>query len=260
MRRLPVWFLAVLAAIAVCAPAATAAKKKHERRGGKVTHAWPHDRRATPPANPLAKWLAGQTGPVRTGRRHRPVARAAQQDAALLLVRSFDIPSSDPDHGRLANLSWTYDNALAALGFMAVDQRKQAEQLLDQLQALQIGSSGAIGFGYNVRSTASVGNPRANAMAWVGLAAVAYRAKYGNSRYDKLIGGVAKYLLALRRSDGLLLGGPDVQWVSTQHNLLAAEFFRAAGADFASHKLNGVDVTGTQLAAQYDITANAIVG
>jgi hypothetical protein len=260
MRRLTVSVLTLLAVVAVSAPAASAAKQKQERRGGKVTHAWPHDKRARPPANPLAKWLARQTGPVGKTRKHRLVAHAAQHDAALLLVRSFDIPAGDPDYTRLANLSWTYDNALAALGFMAYDQRKQAEQLLDQLQALQLDSSGAIGFGYDVRSTASVGHPRANAMAWVGLAAVAYREKYGNSRYDKLIGGVAKYLLALRRSDGLVLGGPDVQWVSTQHNLLAAEFFRAAGAEFADKKLNGVDVTGTQLTGQYDVTANAIVG
>jgi len=278
MRRLPTWVLAVLAVVAVAAvPAATvaAAKKKPERRGGKVTHAWPHRKGAKPPSNPLAKWLASQVGPVTTKKRGRSrlVATAAQNGptpetnvtfgssagGSLQLVRSFDIPRSDPDYDRLANLSWTYDNALGALGFMAYDQRKQAEQLLDQLQALQITGTGALGFAYNVATGASAGQPRANAMAWVGIAAVAYRVKYHNSRYDKLIGGVAKYLLALRRPDGLLLGGPDVQWVSTQHNILAAEFFRAAGAEFGRKQLDGVDATGRDLTDQYAKTGDAIV-
>ncbi|WP_259314709.1 hypothetical protein [Capillimicrobium parvum] len=277
MRRPTVWLSVLIAAAAVAAPAASAAGKKHDRRGGKVTHAWPHRKGAKPPANPLAKWLASQVGPVRTrraGKRHRLVATAAQSGttgttsvtfgssfgSSLLLVRSFDIPKSDSDYDRLANLSWTYDNALAALGFMEYGQRTQAEQLLDQLQALQIADTGALGFAYDVATGATASQPRANAMAWVGIAAVAYRSKYGNSRYDKLISGVAKYLLALRRSDGLLLGGPDVQWVSTQHNILAAEFFRAAGIEFGTKKINNGEITGTTLTNQYDVTANAIVG
>jgi hypothetical protein len=55
---------------------------------------------------------------------------AAPADAhALLLVRSFDIPRADPAYDRLANLSWTYDNALAALAFIEHADRTQAEQL-----------------------------------------------------------------------------------------------------------------------------------
>ena len=192
MRRLLVWLSVLVAALAVAVPVASAAKKKHDRRGGKVTQAWPHRKGAKPPANPLAKWLASQVGPVKTRKarpRHRLVATAAQSGtpsttavtfgssfgASLLLVRSFDIPKSDADYDRLANLSWTYDNALAALGFMEYGQRAQAEQLLDQLQALQIAETGALGFAYNVATGASASQPRANAMAWVGIAAVAYR-------------------------------------------------------------------------------------
>jgi len=33
----------------------------------------------------------------------------------LFLVRSYDIPSDDPSAARLANLSWTYDNAVSAV-------------------------------------------------------------------------------------------------------------------------------------------------
>jgi hypothetical protein len=37
---------------------------------------------------------------------------------------------------------------------------------------------------------------------------------------------VAKYLLGLRTPAGLVKGGPDVSWVSTQHNLLTVGFLR----------------------------------
>jgi hypothetical protein len=112
MRRLLTWILIAVCTVAVAAPAASAAKRKHERRGGKVTQAWPHRKGAKPPSNPLAKWLARQVGPVKTkktrGHRHL-VATAAQSGTttttgvtfgsslgvSLQLVRSFDIPTSD---------------------------------------------------------------------------------------------------------------------------------------------------------------------
>ncbi|HEY8584554.1 MAG TPA: hypothetical protein VIL49_16460, partial [Capillimicrobium sp.] len=89
----------------------------------------------------------------------------------------------------------------------------------------------------------------------------AYRQRYGNSRYDALIGGLADYLLKSRRGDGLVLGGPDVQWVSTQHNLLMAEFFRSAAEEFGSRAISsGHPVTGTQLEAAYSAAASSITG
>ncbi|HEY8582683.1 MAG TPA: hypothetical protein VIL49_07040, partial [Capillimicrobium sp.] len=108
----------------------------------------------------LAEWLSGQVGPVEEGkkgekRRPRPgkrpggaaaprlAAEAADAPAAaqtltfqaagrgpLELVRSFDIPPSDPEYASLANLSWTYDNALAALAFVDRGDRAEAEGLL----------------------------------------------------------------------------------------------------------------------------------
>ena len=61
-------------------------------------------------------------------------------------------------------------------------------------------------------------------MAWVGYAALAYKKVYNSTKYDTVIAGVARYLLTLRNAQGLIKGGPDVNWVSTQHNLLAAGF------------------------------------
>jgi hypothetical protein len=265
MRRL-ICLLPLLAALLLpaFADAAPSHHKHPDRRGGTVTEAWPRDRSDPAPDNPLAAWLAKQVGPVpvepRRKHPHGLVAHAAAasiNSSGLALVRSFDIPTSDPDYNRLANLSWTYDNALAALAFIDLGYRSQAEQLLDQLKALQR-KDGSLAFSYDVRTGAGSGQIRSNALAWVGIAAVAYRETYRNGRYDVLVGGLADYLLKSRRSDGLVLGGPDVQWVSTQHNILMAEFFRSAAQTYGKHGVSG-SISGTDLDTAYDSVADAIV-
>jgi hypothetical protein len=300
-RSVPVLIACVFAAapsLAVAKPATHHTKK--DRHGGHVHRAWPRGKQDKAPANPLAQWLAKQVGPVpvagsgggsatdhvdrptgttaavtRTSRvlaaassvasghdRPEPIAfAAASTQSSLALVRSFDIPTSDASYTRLANLSWTYDNALAALAFIDYGYKSQAVQLLDQLRALQH-SDGSLAFAYDVSTGAESGQIRTNALAWVGIAAVAYRETYNDSRYDALIGGLAQYLEAEKRaSDGLFPGGPDVTWVSTQHNLLAAEFLRSAGQSFGTKEIGaGYSTTGTQLTARYATTATSITG
>jgi hypothetical protein len=264
-RRSPWLVLLLVASLVLPTVADAATKKKHpHRRGGSVSQAWPRDRNDPAPDNPLAAWLAKQVGPVPVMKRrkhpHGLVAHAAATSintSGLALVRSFDIPTSDPDYNRLANLSWTYDNALAALAFIDLGYRSQAEQLLDQLKALQL-KDGSLAFSYDVRTGAGSGQIRSNALAWVGIAAVAYRAKYNNGRYDVLAGGLADYLLKSRRTDGLVLGGPDVQWVSTQHNLLMSEFFRSAYEEYGKKTLSN-SITGDDLDEAYEKAAGAIV-
>jgi hypothetical protein len=212
------------------------AKKRNARRGGRVRAAWPRSKRARAPRNQLARWLAKQVGSVKVKRRKR--AGAAQTGSGsgtttglsgsagqLWLLRSFEIPKTDAAYDRLANYSWTYDNALAAFAFMSVGLKSGSEQLLDQLKALQR-ADGSIEFAFDTRTGAAAPYYRSGALAWVGLAAAAYRRKYDSDRYDALIGGVVRYLLGLRNSAGLIRGGPDVTWVSTQHNLLTIGFLR----------------------------------
>ncbi len=157
-----------VAALAVTTAAAErrsgrAPHRRVERRGGSVRPAWPRRARAPAPERRLARWLARQVGPVAagSGKRERavaaaagPLARAAASPAdPLLLVRSFEIPASDPQARALQNWSWTYDNALAVFAFLSVGSRSQAEQLLDQLRALQL-SDGSFDFAYDVASGA----------------------------------------------------------------------------------------------------------
>src|SRR3954453_10529644 len=226
---------------------ATVEKGKPKRRGGKVRQAWPANPRAPRPRNPLARWLARQVGPARSA--PSPAADAHGK----LLVRSVDIPESDPAYGRLVGRSYTYDNALATFAFISVGARGEAEQLLDQLKAVQR-TDGSMEYAFDVRTGESVTRFRAGAMAWVGYAALAYRKTYGNSRYDNMLAGIVRYLLALRNSDGLIRGGPDVEWVSTQHNLLAAGMLRDLAADLGK---KGTLATGLKYADVND-AANSI--
>src|ERR1700761_2973885 len=160
------------------AVAATSHKQTAHRVGGHVHHAWPL--RGKAPKGPLARWLARQVGPTRVKacqiRRHgRTVAChrkklrrksvlppglggqrvRLQPDATttttgtstLQLIRSFDIPTSDPSYVRLLNWSWTYDSAISAAAFAVAGDTSESQQLLDQLSALEH-TNGPIGGGF----------------------------------------------------------------------------------------------------------------
>ena len=225
-------------------------KRANRRQGGHVRAAWPRSKKARAPKNGLARWLAKQVGSVKVRRRARagaaqtgsgsgtPTGLSTGGDGQLWLVRSFDIPKTDAAYNRLANYSWTYDNALATFAFISIGLKPGAEQLLDQLKALQR-ADGSIEFAFDTRTGAAAPYFRSGALAWVGLAATAYRRKYDSERYDALIGGLLKYLLGLRTSAGLVRGGPDVSWVSTQHNLLTVGFLRDLADQMSSRETIG---------------------
>jgi hypothetical protein len=202
---------------ALASSAAARSRHHHGRRvGGHVRQAWPQRGRA--PRAPLARWLARHVGPAR----RKPTARTAKSDAkgSLELVRSYGIPTDDPSFARLLNWSWTYDSAVSAAAFAATGDEDQSSRLLQQLQALQH-VDGSIEVAFNVATGASSAMFRSGTEGWVGLAAVTYDEAFGNHRFFATARSAADYLLTLQRPDGLIRGGPDVSWVSTQHNLLA---------------------------------------
>ncbi len=253
-------------------------KCKHKNR---VHKAWPLKKNGRKPHRRLARKLARQVGPIRVRKHKHHHLRAVAGSAAakgeapgvaqiggsgdpnkLLLVRSFDIPTSDPLYADLANYSWTYDNALATIAFVADRDRSQARQLLDQLALLQ-NRNGSIDFAFDVKTGASAPVVRSGAVAWVGLAGAAFAAKYGDKSYDSMTGATLSYLLGLRNKDGLIPGGPDVSWVSTQHNLLTYELLREL-EDLAKHShkfgdLTRADLTAARVALGKAIDANLLV-
>ena len=144
-------------------------------------------------------------------------------EAPLQLIRSFDIPADDPSYEQLLNWSWTYDSAVAATAFASIGLQAEAGRLLDQLAALQR-KDGSIEFAFDVLTGESSDSIRAGSIAWAGIGFTDYDAQFGDDRYIGNARLAADYLLSLRNGDGLVQGGPEVTWVSTQHNLVTVIF------------------------------------
>jgi hypothetical protein len=228
------------------------------RLGGHVRRAWPA-KKAHRPKTAIGRWLARQVGPLNPvacakrdakGRAHcasrkgkGPASASASivrgpgsKGAArtenvalrlstgkriqqLQLIRSFDIPVDDPSYERLLNWSWTYDSAVAATAFSSVGLQEQSGRLLDQLAALQQ-KDGSIEFAFDVQTGESSASIRAGSVAFAAIAFSDYDSAFGSTLYLDNARRAADYLLSLRNEDGLVRGGPDVKWVSTQHNIL----------------------------------------
>lgn len=268
--------------------ASSSAAQRHKpvhRVGGKVHRAWPY--RGKAPRSPLARWLARQVGPTKVKpctrrvkgklvRCHRakpprkkvvvphrdlrsrssgPVARAAlvpTGSSTLQLARSYLIPTDDPSYTRLLSWSWTYDSALTAIAFSAIGSSSEAQQLLDQLAALQH-SDGSIELAFNVADGEAENIIRAGVLATVGIAGSLYDQNFNTSRYLSMEKRTASYLLSLQGTAGLIRGGPDVSWYSTQHNLLAYAFLRLLGneltADGDRSSANGYYTTANKISS-----------
>jgi hypothetical protein len=256
VRLLP---LAVAACLLPAAPSAYA-KTPPKRKGGEVR------RIHNLPKRPLPRFLARQIGPVKAvpkARKHAALARAAAvsptfvEDASgdhkLYLVRSYDIPADDPSAARLANLSWTYDSAIAAIAFDSYGATYAAQELLDQLKALQR-TDGSLDFAYDVSDGDSVQQFRTGTIAWAGYAALLHELQTENGKYNSLISGVADWLLERQNATtGLLTGGPDVGWVSTQNNMVAYLFFSTlAGHPIGDLKASDMADVASRIAAGID--------
>jgi hypothetical protein len=153
----------------------------------------------------------------------------------LQLVRSYAIPTDDPSYARLLNWSWTYDSAITAAAFTAFGATSEAQQLLDQLAALQH-SDGSIEIAFDVADGSTEPVFRSGTIATVGLAGSLYDQRTKANRYLSMEERAASYLMSLQATNGngLVRGGPDVGWYSTQHNLLAYAFLNQLGTELTS--------------------------
>ncbi|HTU96071.1 MAG TPA: hypothetical protein VMF14_09550 [Solirubrobacteraceae bacterium] len=151
----------------------------------------------------------------------------------LALVRSYSIPTDDPSYTRLLNWSWTYDSAITAAAFTAFGDTSEAQQLLDQLAALQH-TDGSIEIAFNVADGTTESVFRSGTIATVGLAASLYDRTTHTNRYLAMEEHAASYLISLQGSNGLVRGGPDVSWYSTQHNLLTYAFLNNLGDELVA--------------------------
>lgn len=260
--------LAIAAAIlsfALVLPAPSDAKRP-PRKGGKVELAWPKVKRGKPSVG-LAKYLARQVGakkPKRKGKGKRAAAPASFRQASggssgttstssnsglstpLRLVRSFAIPPADPSYDRLLNLTFTYDSALAATALVATRDKAQAEQLLDQLKALQR-TDGSIDHAFDTATGASDPRAYAGTIAWLGYAAETYRESYRSGKYASIANGAKDWLIENQLSNGLVKGTPNGGWVSTIHNLTAWNFLTLYASNTGGSSRNEAQNAAAQI-------------
>ncbi len=167
-------------------------------------------------------------------------SRARSDDDAVTppdrLVESYLPPPGDRAGDPVRGRAWTYDSAITAAASAARGDLDAAGAVLDALQSLQR-EDGALESSYDLRSGEGAGPLRAGTQAWVGLAALQWRARTCSGRHDRMIAGVARWLLAHRiAGNGLVVGGPDVAWASTEHNLEARAFFAGLVATLSGRK------------------------
>jgi hypothetical protein len=166
---------------------------------------------------------------------------AARQDAGggTGLVRSFTIPAGDPDRA-LSPLSFTYDDGLAALAFLAGGETTRAHDVLAGLASIQA-PDGSLPFAYDTTAHVVASElRRSGAIAWAGYAAVRYEQATGDRAFRAFAEGVGDWLIdhqvtatngfaSTDQRYGSVLGGPDVEWASTEHNVDAYFFLRDLG-------------------------------
>ncbi len=175
----------------------------------------------------------------RAGGQERDVKQPAR------LVQSYDPPAGDPLGERIRERAWTYDSAVTATARAVGGDLDGAGALLDVLQEIRR-SDGALEGSYDLAGTFGAGPLRSGNQAWVGPAALQWRALTCSGRHDRLIAGIARWLLDQRVSSrdssgfGLVRGGPDVSWASTEHNLEARAFFAGLAATFAGRPVDPV--------------------
>ena len=163
-----------------------------------------------------ADWLEGQSNPSITGIQPIPGRQG--------LLVSYTIPPGDP-LAFLIGRSWTYDDAVAAIGFLLQGKPDSARTLLTTLQGLTF-LDGTLGFSYQVNSSFVDTRVRTGTLAWVGYAFALYQRVTGDNAFQSSAEKIAVYLRTLQLPSGSLKGGPDVNWVSTEHNIDAYFFYR----------------------------------
>lgn len=154
--------------------------------------------------------------------RVRRSAALTKTDQALAFLRSKIGPvgllDSFVEDG--ADYSYTYDDAMAAMAFIAANDLTSAQRVLDAFIIIPPTPEG--GFLHRYRAT---NGASAEGILGVGhntyllQAMNLYYQKTGDSRYNTVSQMIADYLISQQDSDGGLFGRIGALWKSTENNL-----------------------------------------
>ena len=128
----------------------------------------------------------------------------------------------------LKDWGFTYDQALACQAFLILGERERAKDILEFFlnRAQRLG-----GLFYNAYDV-KIGTPcecivHSGPNMWIAIAACQYIYRTKDDRFLRLAEGIASEMILMQNAstDGSIKGGPDTDWVSTEHNLDAYALF-----------------------------------
>ncbi|MBI2577036.1 hypothetical protein HYV84_07520 [Candidatus Woesearchaeota archaeon] len=146
-----------------------------------------------------------------------------QEDGPGKLVKSYGQESLIPFNG------YSYDQALAVIGFFLENRTDLAKQTLEELRHLQSedGSFPFCWMAYRPNTTKCWPRKMVGSNAWIIMAVNAYTIYTGDAAFIPLAEKNAAWILNFQEEDGGLTGGIDfngtdfkpITWKSTEHNL-----------------------------------------
>lgn len=128
----------------------------------------------------------------------------------------------------LKDWAFTYDQALACQAFLILGETKRAENVLEFFSKHAERSRGIFYNAYDVKTGKSCEYIVHNGPnMWIAIAACQYAYRMNDQRFLKFAKEIASEMISLQNSstDGSIRGGPDTEWVSTEHNLDAYALF-----------------------------------
>lgn len=143
-----------------------------------------------------------------------------RQDLVSGLVLSYEGDEN------LKKLSFTYDQALAAITFVILNDKERAEKIFDfYLNKINKGENIFNAYYTNGECAEYITHSGPN--AWMGIAVLDYYKETKNAKYLPIAEKVSDFLLKMMDKEGGIKGGPTVEWYSTEHNLDAFAFFNS---------------------------------
>ncbi len=145
---------------------------------------------------------------------------ASHRNTKTGLVASFE---GDPS---LEETAFSYDQSLVTQAFLLDNDPEKAEAILSFYNSRARNQNGAY---FNAYDSAN-GEPREMIVRtgpnlWLGIAALQYGRVANDPRFVPMAKRLGDWALRFQDDEGGFLGGPDVSWYSTEHNLDAYAFF-----------------------------------
>lgn len=144
------------------------------------------------------------------------------QNRVTGLVMSYE---GDKD---LEDWAFTYDQSLASQCFILMGDKKNAQDIFDFYKHKAEKAEGGFTNAYDTFTGGVVEySVRAGPNIWLGIAILHYTYKFKDETYLSIAEDIAQWVIKLQNEDKEfgIRGGPNVTWLSTEHNLDAYAFF-----------------------------------